>query len=47
MSDEKIYQQMADSVVELNKERALELSQKAIDDGMNLLEVIEKGFDLL
>ena len=44
MSDEKIYQQMADSVVELNKEKALELSQKAIDDGMNLLKVIEKGF---
>jgi trimethylamine corrinoid protein len=44
MSEENIYQQMAESVVELNKERALELSQKAIDDGMNLLKVIEKGF---
>ncbi len=44
MAKEKIYQQMTESIVELNKENALALAQNAINDGMNLLDVIEKGF---
>ncbi len=35
---------MADSIVKLDKENALRLAQRAIDDKMNLLKVIEKGF---
>lgn len=44
MDLEKIYHQMADSIVKLDKENALRLAQRAIDDKMNLLKVIEKGF---
>ena len=44
MDLDKIYHQMADSIVKLDKENALRLAQRAIDDKMNLLKVIEKGF---
>ena len=44
MSKEQIYQQMSDAVVSLNQEKAVSLAQSAIDNGMNLLEVIEQGF---
>ena len=35
---------MSDAVVSLNQEKAVSLAQSAIDNGMNLLEVIEQGF---
>lgn len=39
-----IYEEMAKSVVDLEMEKALDLAQKALDDNLHLLEVIEKGF---
>ncbi|MHA2295231.1 MAG: cobalamin B12-binding domain-containing protein [Candidatus Hodarchaeales archaeon] len=44
MSNEDTYRQMADSVVNLDMDGAKQLAQKSIDEEMNLLEVIEKGF---
>lgn len=41
---ESIYEEMATSVVELDMEKAKSLAQKAVDDKLPLLEVIEKGF---
>ncbi|UCG02877.1 MAG: corrinoid protein [Candidatus Heimdallarchaeota archaeon] len=41
---EPIYEEMATSVVELDMEKAKTLAQKAIDDNLSLLEVIEKGY---
>ncbi|MFX1517850.1 MAG: B12-binding domain-containing protein [Promethearchaeota archaeon] len=41
---ESIYDEMATSVVELNMEKAKSLAQKAVDDNLPLLEVIEKGY---
>jgi len=40
----EIYEQMAKSVVDLDMDQAKELANKAIQNKMNLLEVIEKGF---
>jgi len=44
MNDSKIYQEMAEAIVNLDKDRALLLAKKAVDEKMNLLDVIEKGF---
>ena len=44
MSSEDIFKFMADSIVDLDEEKALILAQKAITDGLNILNVIEKGF---
>ncbi len=41
---ESLYEEMATSVVELDMEKAKSLAQKAVDDQLPLLEVIEKGF---
>jgi trimethylamine corrinoid protein len=40
----KIYDEMATSVVDLDLERAKQLAQNAITENLPLLEVIEKGF---
>lgn len=39
-----IYEEMANSVVELDMEKAKGLAQKALDENFPLLEVIEKGY---
>ncbi|MHA2364314.1 MAG: cobalamin B12-binding domain-containing protein [Candidatus Hodarchaeales archaeon] len=44
MSKEEIYNQMADSIVNLDGELAKKLAQQAIEEKMDLLDVIEKGF---
>ncbi|MHA1946780.1 MAG: cobalamin B12-binding domain-containing protein [Candidatus Hodarchaeales archaeon] len=44
MNDGEIYHQMAESIVNLDKDEALLLANRAIDEKMNLLDVIEKGF---
>ncbi|MFX0082140.1 MAG: B12-binding domain-containing protein [Candidatus Hodarchaeota archaeon] len=44
MSQEKIFKDMVDSIVNLDEETAVELAYKAIEDNMNLMDVIEKGF---
>ena len=42
--DSNIYEDMAKSVIELDMEKAVGLAEKAIKEGLPLLEVIEKGF---
>ncbi len=44
MSQEKIFSDILDSIVNLDEETALELANKAINDNMNLMDVIEKGY---
>jgi corrinoid protein of di/trimethylamine methyltransferase len=44
MNDSEIYRQMAEAIVNLDKDEALLLANRAIDEKMNLLGVIEKGF---
>lgn len=44
MAHSEIYTQMADSIVNLDLEAAKALAQQALNENMNLLEVIEKGF---
>lgn len=41
---ESLYEEMATSVLELDMEKAKSLAQKAVDNQLPLLEVIEKGF---
>lgn len=44
MSNDKFYEEISEAIVNLDKERTIELANKAIQENMNLLEVIEKGF---
>ncbi|MFX0092628.1 MAG: B12-binding domain-containing protein, partial [Candidatus Hodarchaeota archaeon] len=44
MSHSEIYKQMTDSIVNLDLETAKTLAQRAVNEKMNLLQVIEKGF---
>lgn len=44
MSQEEIFNDMVDAVVELDEEKAIELANRAIKENMNLMDVIEKGF---
>ncbi|MFX1344495.1 MAG: B12-binding domain-containing protein [Promethearchaeota archaeon] len=44
MSQEKLFKDMIDSIVNLDEETALKLANKAISDNMNLMDVIEKGY---
>ena len=44
MDSDKIFNQMADAIVELDEQKVIQLAQKSITDKMNLLDVIEKGF---
>ena len=44
MSQDKIFKDMVDSIVNLDEEIAIELANKAIKDKMNLMDVIEKGY---
>ncbi|MFW9987373.1 MAG: B12-binding domain-containing protein [Candidatus Odinarchaeota archaeon] len=38
------FEEIIDSIVNLDKEKALEYANKAINENMNLLEVIERGY---
>ncbi|MFW9929433.1 MAG: B12-binding domain-containing protein [Candidatus Thorarchaeota archaeon] len=40
----QFFKEAADSIVSLNKDKAIELAQQAIEERLNLLEVVEKGF---
>ena len=40
----EFYNEISEAIVKLDKEKAIELAKRAITEGMNLLEVIEKGF---
>ena len=44
MAQEQFYGEISDAVVNLDKEKAIELAKRAITEKWNLLEVIEKGF---
>lgn len=44
MSQEQIFKDIAESIVNLDEDVAIELANKAIQNKMNLMEVIEKGY---
>jgi corrinoid protein of di/trimethylamine methyltransferase len=44
MDKEGLYEQISNAIIDLNKEKALELARRAIKEDLNLLEVIEKGY---
>ena len=44
MSQEQVYKNIIDSIVNLEEEQAIELAKKAIKEKMDLVEVIEKGY---
>jgi corrinoid protein of di/trimethylamine methyltransferase len=44
MADEGLYEQMADAVIAGQPERARELAEQAIRDGIDPLEAIDRGF---
>ena len=44
MAQEQFYGEISDAIVNLDKEKAIELAKRAITEKWNLLEVIEKGF---
>jgi len=44
MAQEQFYGEISDAIVNLDKEKAIELANRAITEKMNLLEIVEKGF---
>ena len=44
MSNENFYNELSDAIINLDKENALKLANRAISEKMDLLEVVEKGF---
>jgi len=44
MAQEQLYGEISDAIVNLDKDKAIELANKAVDEKLNLLEVIEKGY---
>jgi corrinoid protein of di/trimethylamine methyltransferase len=41
---ERFYKEISDAIIELEKEKAISLAHRAINEDMYLLDVIEKGF---
>lgn len=44
MAQEQFYGEISDAIVNLDKDKAIELAKRAITEKLNLLEVIEKGY---
>jgi trimethylamine corrinoid protein len=44
LAQEQFYKEISDAIVNLEKEKAIELAKSAVRENMNLLEVIEKGY---
>ena len=44
MTQEQFYKEISDAIVNLEKEKAIELANRAVKENMKLLEVIEKGY---
>ncbi|MFX0074597.1 MAG: B12-binding domain-containing protein [Candidatus Hermodarchaeota archaeon] len=44
MTQEQFYKEISDAIVNLEKEKAIELANKAVSENMSLLDVIEKGY---
>lgn len=44
MAQEQFFKEISDAIVNLEKEKAVKLAYRAINENMNLLDVIEKGY---
>jgi corrinoid protein of di/trimethylamine methyltransferase len=44
LTQEHFYKEISDAIVNLEKDKAIELANKAVNENMNLLDVIEKGY---
>ena len=44
MAQEQFFKEISDAIVNLEKEKAVELAKRAVNENMNLLYVIEKGY---
>ena len=44
MSQENLFDEISEAIVNLDKEKAIQLAKKAINEDMELLDIIEKGF---
>jgi len=44
LSNEKTFKEMTEAIVNLDEDRAIDLANKAINEKMDLLEVIEQGY---
>jgi trimethylamine corrinoid protein len=44
LSQEKLFDEISEAIVNLDKEKAIQLAKKAIKEDIELLDVIEKGF---
>jgi trimethylamine corrinoid protein len=44
MSQENLFDEISEAIVNLDKEKAIQLAKKAINEDIELLDVIEKGF---
>ena len=44
MAQEQFFKEISDAIVNLEKEKAVELAKRAVNENMNLLDVIEKGY---
>jgi trimethylamine corrinoid protein len=44
MAQEQFYSEISDAIVNLDKEKAIELANRAVTEKLNLLEVVEKGY---
>ena len=44
MSQESFYKEISEAIVSLDRDKAIRLAKKAIEEKMNLLSVVEKGF---
>ncbi len=46
MSNENFYNEISNAIVKLDEDKATEYANKAINENLNLIEVVEKGFAL-
>jgi len=44
VSQENFYKKISEAIVSLDREKAINFAKKAIEENMNLLDVVEKGF---
>ena len=44
MTQNQFFKEISDAIVNLEKEKAIELANRAVNENMNLLDIIEKGF---
>ena len=44
MSQESFYKEISEAIVSLDRDKAISFAKKAIEENMNLLDVVEKGF---